>query len=125
MKELINLHSENRPRRPTFLYHAFKWMGSKVCHQSILIISLPLYIVSNFECAVPLVISFRRTSKFIICSLDPRKCIYTDNICNKKILQILFPQFVREAKHKTLSTHLVERGHNIKYCVFKKHTTLL
>ena len=49
--------------------------------------------------------------------------IYTDNACNQEVFQILFPQFVQEAKCDK-SVQLVEKECGIKYCVFKKHTAL-
>jgi hypothetical protein len=38
--------------------------------------------------------------KFIVCGPDPKICIYTDNVCNQKVFQILFSQFVWEAKYE-------------------------
>jgi hypothetical protein len=63
--------------------------------------------------------------KFIICGPDPKMCIYTDNVCNQEVFQILFPQFVWEAKYETQCAQLVEKVRNNKYCVCEKHTALL
>jgi hypothetical protein len=38
--------------------------------------------------------------RFIVCGCDPKRCIYTGNVCNQELLQILFPQFIWEAKYE-------------------------
>jgi hypothetical protein len=43
---------------------------------------------------------FSRTLKVIVCGSDPIICIYTDNVCNREVFLISFPQFVQEAKYE-------------------------
>jgi hypothetical protein len=62
-------------------------------------------IVSSIECVIVHLLSFIRTLKFIVCGPDPKMCIYTDNVCNQKVFEISFPQFVRGAKYER-SVHI-------------------
>jgi hypothetical protein len=50
-------------------------------------------------------------------------CIYTDNVSNKEVFQVLFPRFVWEGKYETLCTQLVQKECSIKIFVLQIYCT--
>jgi hypothetical protein len=82
-----------------YVLNYFMWQ--QVCVMEAVVSTLRMFnIVSSFKGVVVLMISFIRTLKFIICGPDPKVCIYTNNVCNWEVFQILFTQFVWEAEYE-------------------------